>query len=250
MRLTGSYSSVICPLKRKFWYHVVFEATSLCFHVTYTQRQVENFYIWSKLPPKPPWYSGLYIVYRLSELLCISKYLIMRPKSLLSENSPFMLTTGPLAAIVLLFPPQEILKSWAWVQTRGLHACFEKNTPSTMAGTRPSLWPCRSLHIIDLVFVLADLTPVAHNVQYIKHRQQTNSPWGQALSEARPAVRAAPAVWAKLWSLSRFTLWEIFGPDLLYCNVLNMEHILLQCQHNEVWVTMGSVFTRNAKNWL
>lgn len=31
-------------------------------------------------------------------------------------------------------------------------------------------WPCRSLHIIDLAFVLPDLTPAAHNVQYIKRR--------------------------------------------------------------------------------
>lgn len=95
------------------------------------------------------------------------------------------LTAEPLAAIVLLIPPQETL-SRAWVQTRGSPACFEKKKhPSTMTGPGPSLWPGGSLHIIDLAFVLVDLTPVAHNVQYIKLRQQT-----------------APAVWVKLWSLS------------------------------------------------
>lgn len=76
----------------------------------------------AKLPEKCPWCSGNfysnYLVYSLSQPLCISKHSIM--------NHVFRLTTEPLAAIVLLIPPQEILKSWAWVQKRGLHACFEK----------------------------------------------------------------------------------------------------------------------------
>lgn len=52
--------------------------------------------------------------------------------------------------------------------------------------------------IIDLAFVL---TPLAHNAQYIKLRQQKNSPWGQTSPEGRPA---ASAVWTRLWSPSAF----------------------------------------------
>lgn len=158
----------------------------------------------------------------------------------MKPSRPLSRTTEPLAAIVLLFPPQEILKSWAWVQTRGI-ACLlwkKKKTrlPQWLAADQV-LWPSWSLHFIDLAFVLVDLTPAAHNVQYIKRRQRTNSPRGQSPSEARPAVRAAPGVWTKLWSLSGFTFRQI----LLSCNILNVEHILLQWQHNEVWVRIGRV---------
>lgn len=94
-------------------------------------------------------------------------------------------------------------------------------------------------HFTLLTLPLCWLT--AHNVQYIKLRQQTNSSWGQSPSEARPAVTAAPAVWTELWSLPGFPLLD---PD-----ILNMEHILLQCQHNEIWVKAGSVYSHNnAKN--
>ena len=94
-------------------------------------------------------------------------------------------------------------------------------------------------HFTLLTLPLCWLT--AHNVQYIKLRQQTNSSWGQSPSEARPAVTAAPAVWTELWSLSGFPLLD---PD-----ILNMEHILLQRQHNEIWVKAASVYShKNAKN--
>lgn len=84
-----------------------------------------------------------------TKLLCIIK--LFHNEARFLRNAPFALTTEPLAAIVLLFPPREILKTWAWVQTRGLHACFERNTLPTMAGSGPSLltlritshyWPC------------------------------------------------------------------------------------------------------------
>lgn len=99
------------------------------------------------------------------------------------------------------------------------------------------LLPGRSPHIIDLAFVL---TPLAHNVQYIKLRQQTNSSWGQSPLEARPA---APAVWMRLWSPSGFPPSRPVG--LLYPK---HRRILLQCQHNEIWARSKCVHKKNAKN--
>lgn len=155
-----------------------------------------------------------------------------QPPPPLRKPPPLTPTTEPLAAIVLLFPPQEILKSWAWVQTRGLHACFEKNTLQQWLAAGRIFWPCGSLHIIDLAFVLPDLTPAAHNVQYIKRRQQTNTSRHRRpgpLSEQR-----RPSGWScDLWFPLRWILVDF--------NILNMEEILRWRPHNEVRFRMFTI---------
>lgn len=65
------------------------------------------------------------------------------------------------------------------------------------------------------------LTPLAHNAQYIKLRQQTNSSWGQSPPGARPA---APAVWTSLWSPSGFPIGACHTQniDAFSCSVQTM----------------------------
>lgn len=51
-------------------------------------------------------------------------------------------------------------------------------------------WPGRSLHIIELAFVLPDSTPVVHIVQYIKCRQQSPAEAGLLSEQRLPSGRS------------------------------------------------------------
>lgn len=96
---------------------------------------------------------------QMSRVRCCCSYVHFNPftppRQLLDI---FMPTTDPLAAIVLLFPAQETLKSRARVQTRGLHACFEKKHPFNNGWRRAEpltrqitslYWPCLCARGLD-----------------------------------------------------------------------------------------------------
>lgn len=103
--------------------------------------------------------------------------------------------------------------------------------------------------LLTLPLCSATLTPVAHNVQYIKLRQQTNSPWGR-LHQRLGKLSEQPLPSEQAVISDRVYL-NILCSDLLFCNVQNTEHISLKFQHHELWVRLGIVFiVINAKNVL
>lgn len=219
--------------KRKCWYGTIVSSdSSLCFQRQ--DKREENIFIWSKLPENV---LNSFEVLLFADTLHIEAF---NHEVKILDTSDLSLHTdhGATRCYCLIDSSAGNTQKLSLSADKEVACLLWKKHPFNNGWNRARAFDPAD-HFTLLTLPLCWLT--AHNVQYIKLRQQTNSSWGQSPSEARPALTAAPAVWTELWSLPGFPLLD---PD-----ILNMEHILLQCQHNEIWVKAGSVYSHeNAKN--
>lgn len=162
----------------------------------------------TKLPEKLPWCSGkLHCLPLVCWLLCISKHSITEWRALTPQLA--VRSYWPLSHSLLLsywFLHRKYSRVERECRQGDCMLALKKTPLRQWLEPGQVFWPGRSLHVIDLAFVLADLTPVAHKLQYIKHRQQTV----HEASLHQSACRLDEAV-ISVWVSSVPTSWTVIS---------------------------------------